>query len=120
MIFSEATLTSLYDSGEWMSSLNPGVSAALHYEWRLPRGRWRLAIPRRRRVFSNSPQSRGLVPAANGGQRRVPPTLIPNAAMRGIGGRHGGRAPGRGDRTDAVLAALTEAELALSLHPGAL
>jgi hypothetical protein len=37
----------------------------------------------------------------------VPPTLIPNAAMRGTGDRHGGRARGRGERSCAVSAAVS-------------
>ena len=48
----------------------------------------------------------------------VPPTLIPNAATRGRGGRDGGREQGRGERSGAVSAAPSEAQRALSLRPG--
>jgi len=36
---------------------------------------------------------------ANGGRHVVPPTLSPNAAPRGSGGRDGGRAQGRDSAT---------------------
>ena len=48
------------------------------------------SIPRFRRCHSaNSTQPHDLIPAANGGRHTVPPTLSPNAATRGRGGRHG-------------------------------
>ena len=53
-------------------------------------------------------EPRDLVPVANGGWRRVPATLSPNPGTRGLGGRHGGRAPGQGQRTRAVPAAPPE------------
>ena len=50
-------------------------------------------------------------------RRPVPPTLIPNGATRGRGGRDGGRAPGQGEHSSKVSAAPPEPECALSLRP---
>ena len=51
------------------------------------------------------PEQRDLVPVANSARHTEPPTLSPNAAMRGTGGRYRGRPLGRSARTGAVSAA---------------
>jgi len=73
----------------------PPVGVAMEFSGKPPLTR-RPAIHAAAGHSANSPQPRDLIPATNCGRRSVPPTLIPNAAMRGTGDRHGGRARGRG------------------------
>ena len=73
----------------------PPVGVAMEFSGKPPLTR-RPAIHAAAGHSANSPQPRDLIPATNCGRRSVPPTLIPNAAIRGTGDRHGGRARGRG------------------------